>query len=62
MIKSFGAIDFKIINRNDVHRHCMKKQTDILCFASAFVRPLKIPFPIFLSYIKPTLKYMVVGY
>ena len=51
MIKSFGLLILRISIGTMLIHHGYEKTADIENFADAFVRPLHLPFPIFLSYI-----------
>ena len=51
MIKSFGLLILRISIGTMLIHHGYEKTADIENFADAFVRPLGLPFPIFLSYI-----------
>ena len=51
MIKSFGLLILRISIGTMLIHHGYEKTADIENFANAFVRPLGLPFPIFLSYI-----------
>ena len=51
MIKSFGLLILRLSIGTMLIHHGYEKTADIENFADAFVRPLGLPFPIFLSYI-----------
>ncbi len=51
MIKSFGFLVLRLCIGVLLIHHGYEKLNDIDNFANAFVRPLHLPFPIFLSYI-----------
>ena len=51
MIKSFGLLILRLSIGTMLIHHGYEKTADIENFANAFVRPLGLPFPIFLSYI-----------
>ena len=51
MIKSFGLLILRLSMGTMLIHHGYEKTADIENFADAFVRPLGLPFPIFLSYI-----------
>ena len=51
MIKSFGLLILRLSIGTMLIHHGYEKTADIENFADAFVRPLHLPFPIFLSYI-----------
>ena len=51
MIKSFGLLILRLSIGTMLIHHGYEKTADIGNFADAFVRPLGLPFPIFLSYI-----------
>ena len=51
MIKSFGLLILRLSVGTMLIHHGYEKTADIENFADAFVRPLGLPFPIFLSYI-----------
>ena len=51
MIKSFGLLILRLSIGKMLIHHGYEKTADIENFANAFVRPLGLPFPIFLSYI-----------
>ena len=51
MISSFGFLVLRLCVGVLLIHHGFEKLNDIENFANAFVRPLHLPFPIFLSYI-----------
>ena len=51
MINSFGFLALRLCVGVLLIHHGFEKLNDIENFANAFVRPLHLPFPIFLSYI-----------
>ena len=51
MINSFGFLVLRLCVGVLLIHHGFEKLNDIENFANAFVRPLHLPFPIFLSYI-----------
>ena len=51
MIKSLGLLILRLSIGTMLIHHGYEKLADIENFADAFVRPLGLPFPIFLSYI-----------
>ena len=51
MIKSFGLLILRLSIGTMLIHHGYEKTADIENFADAFVSPLGLPFPIFLSYI-----------
>ena len=51
MITSFGFLALRLCVGVLLIHHGFEKLNDIENFANAFVRPLHLPFPIFLSYI-----------
>ena len=51
MIKSFALLILRLSIGTMLIHHGYEKTADIENFADAFVRPLHLPFPIFLSYI-----------
>ena len=51
MIKSFGLLILRLSIGTMLIHHGYEKTADIENFANAFVKPLGLPFPIFLSYI-----------
>ena len=51
MISSFGFLALRLCVGVLLIHHGFEKLNDIENFANAFVRPLHLPFPIFLSYI-----------
>lgn len=51
MINSFGFLALRLCVGVLLIHHGYEKLNDIENFANAFVRPLHLPFPIFLSYI-----------
>ena len=51
MIKSFGLLILRLSIGTMLIHHGYEKTADIENFENAFVRPLGLPFPIFLSYI-----------
>ena len=51
MIKSFALLILRLSIGTMLIHHGYEKSDDIENFADAFVRPLHLPFPIFLSYI-----------
>ena len=51
MIKSFGLLILRLSIGTMLIHHGYEKTADIENFADAFVKPLHLPFPIFLSYI-----------